>query len=105
MKKTKPRGQTPGTFHLDKRADQIISSGQVTDDPDMCWSTQELAAKLGVSVQWLEIQRGKGGGPPFEQLADRLIRYRASKVRAWLEKRSYNSTAEYKKTRRGRAAS
>ena len=95
MKKTK-RGQRPGTFHIDKRADQIVGSGLLNpDDPDENWTTLQLAVRLGVSVQWLEIQRGKDGGPPFVMLAGRVIRYRPADVRAWLETRSHKSTAEY----------
>ena len=64
-----------------------------TDDQLFC--TKSLARILGVSTQWLEIGRCKGDGPPFLKLSNRMIRYRASEVKAWLDGRSYNSTSEY----------
>jgi hypothetical protein len=81
--------------HIDKRAAAIASS--VSDDDDALMSTNELAAWLGVSPQWIEIGRHKGYGPKFEQLAPKIIRYRKSRVKTWLDSRSRACTSEYQR--------
>ena len=83
----------PKSFHLDKRAASIAAASP--DDDDLL-STNETALWLGVSIQWLEIGRNKGYGPPFERLGPKTIRYRRDKVRAWLDERSHRGTAEYR---------
>ncbi len=62
---------------------------------DQLFCTKSMAKLLGVSTQWLEIGRTKGYGPPFLKLTNRMIRYRASEVKAWLDTKMYNNTSEY----------
>jgi predicted DNA-binding transcriptional regulator AlpA len=84
----------PTKFHIDKRA-RVILATNVGSDDDLL-TTPAMAAWLGVSVQWLEIARHKGYGPPFERLGPRIIRYSRAKGKAWLDERSHRSTAEYR---------
>jgi hypothetical protein len=83
----------PQRFHLDRRAASIAASS--TGDDDELLTTQEQAAWLQVSVQWLEIGRSQGYGPPYERLGPKTIRYQRGKTRKWLDERSHRSTAEY----------
>jgi predicted DNA-binding transcriptional regulator AlpA len=84
----------PKFFLLDRRA-QYIAGQAIGADPDMLLVTKQLAEWLGVSVQWLEIGRSRGDGPPYRRLGKRAIRYSVGDVLKWLEERSYKSTAEY----------
>ncbi len=84
----------PQHHHLDRRAAEIAEKGRQRDPTDLL-TTQEEAAWLGVSTQWLEIGRAKGYGPPFERLGPRHIRYRVNKTIKWLDDRSHQCTAEY----------
>jgi predicted DNA-binding transcriptional regulator AlpA len=87
-----PRGPPPRKFHLDKRIDSIVDAPGGDDD---LLTAAEVAAWLGVSVQWVDIGRSEGYGPPFQKLGDRLVRYHRGKVRAWLLARTRYSTSEY----------
>ena len=84
----------PQRFHLDRRAASIAASS--AGDDDELLTTQEEAAWLQVSVQWLEIGRSKGYGPPYERLGPKTIRYQRGKTRKWLGQRSHYSTSEYR---------
>ena len=48
-------------------------------------TTKQAADYLGVSHQFLEINRCKGGGPPFIKLS-RLVRYKKSDLDEWMNK-------------------
>jgi hypothetical protein len=76
--------------HLDKRAHELIADG-AGDDDDLLTST-ELAEWFGVSIQWVEIARHKGPGPPWVALSTRRIRYHRSAVLGWLTSRARRST-------------
>jgi hypothetical protein len=86
----------PNHHHLDKRAAHLIAAASAGDPGDLL-TTKQMATWLGVSVQWLEIGRTKGYGPPFVKLAPRkMVRYRRGDVQAWLAARVHASTAEYR---------
>jgi predicted DNA-binding transcriptional regulator AlpA len=85
----------PRSFHLDKRARSIANAG--TGDGDELLTTDQVAEWFGVSCQWFEHRRNAGDGPPYERIARSIIRYRRSKVRAWLDARSHRSISEYRK--------
>nr|BDD48223.1 hypothetical protein 6 [bacterium] len=87
------RKRLPKRHHLDRRADAIVAAGD--GPPDELLSTKQVAAWLGVSVQWLEIGRHKGYGPNYIKLSPRRIRYRRLDVSVWLESRRYACTSEY----------
>lgn len=54
-------------------------------------NTQQAADYLGVSHQFLEISRCKGGGPPFIKLS-RLVRYKKCDLDEWMNKhRQFNT--------------
>jgi hypothetical protein len=76
----------PKRHHFDPHAEglaQNIADG----DPDDLLTPQYVASKLGVSVQWLELGRAKGYGPPHRQLSKRMPRYQRAETVAWLRSR------------------
>jgi hypothetical protein len=87
-----PRIASPQRLHLDKRAAALAA---VPGADDELLDTPAMAAWLGVSIQWLEIGRCKGYGPPFERLSPRVIRYQRGRTRQWLVERSHRCTSEY----------
>ena len=79
----------PKTHHLDRRADAIVAAAGSTAAADALLNTSQVAAWLGVSEQWLEIGRSKGGyGPRFKRLGPRMVRYTRGDVVKWLKGRS-----------------
>ena len=84
----------PRTYHLDRRAREIIAVGE-TGQPDDLLSTKQVCDWLGVSHQWAEIHRTQGGGPPFIRVSPTRIRYQRQSVLDWLAERTHASTAEY----------
>lgn len=56
-------------------------------------STEQVAAYLGMSRQWLEIGRHKGYGPPYIKLG-RAVRYKRSALDEWMLARQQSHTAE-----------
>src|SRR5262249_2287794 len=82
---TKHKHPSDQRYHLDRRAHVIAAT---IDDNDKMLNTRELAELLGVSTQWVEIERCKGSGPPFVRLGPRMVRYRRNAVRAWLKQRA-----------------
>jgi predicted DNA-binding transcriptional regulator AlpA len=84
------------SLHIDRRAHRLVD---IDLHPDATLSTKEVAEWLGVSQQFLEIARhkGKGHGPKYVRVSDRMIRYRVSDVIAWLKERTHAYTAEYQK--------
>jgi predicted DNA-binding transcriptional regulator AlpA len=85
----------PRRHHLDKRAADIAQEGAAAGGADDLLSTIELAAWLGISVQFLEIARHKNFGPRFVRLTPRRVRYLRSSVIDWLREREHQGTAEY----------
>jgi predicted DNA-binding transcriptional regulator AlpA len=79
----------PRRLHLDKRAAKLAAElDQQEADPDQLLATQQVAAIIGMSDQWLEAGRVKGYGPPYVRLAARIVRYKRSDLRAWLKERA-----------------
>jgi hypothetical protein len=83
----------PRKHHLDRRADRLQAEGGSDDE---MLSTADVASWLGISIQFLEIGRSRGFGPPFKKLSPRCIRYQRGDVRKWLRARTHASTAEYR---------
>lgn len=88
------------TFHLDRRAEQILAAdppgighNKPPADDDLLTSEQ-VALWFGVSTQWLEVGRCKGYGPKVTRLGTRVIRYTLGDVRAWLRQRIRRRLAE-----------
>jgi predicted DNA-binding transcriptional regulator AlpA len=96
----------PIRHHLDSRADQLAEQGNGNSDDLL--NTVEVAAWLGVSIQFVEIGRHRGYGPKFTRVGPRVVRYRRQDVISWLTERVHASTAEYEASLagpgRGRAA-
>jgi predicted DNA-binding transcriptional regulator AlpA len=83
-----------GRLLIDSRAHQLI---HVDFHPEATLSTKEVAAWLGVSVQFLEIARTRDYGPKFVRITKRLVRYRVIDVIDWLKSRTHACTSEYAK--------
>lgn len=90
---TRP-GPRKDTHHIDKRAHLIANASK--SGADDLLTTIEVAAWIGVSVQFLEIGRGKGYGPRFKKISPRCVRYLRSDVLDWLKSRTHACTAEYR---------
>jgi len=78
--------------HLDRRIDQVLAAAPVTLpitlNDDTLLSTKQVAALLGVSVQWLDRGRKLDYGPEWIPLGPRTTRYRYGHVVKWLNQRS-----------------
>jgi predicted DNA-binding transcriptional regulator AlpA len=83
-----------GRLLIDRRAHQLVDA---SFHPEETLSTKEVAAWLGVSVQFLEIGRTRGYGPRFVRVTKRLVRYRVGDVLDWLKARTHACTSEYAK--------
>jgi predicted DNA-binding transcriptional regulator AlpA len=83
----------PARHHLDRRAGQLAEQG--AGDADDLLATDEVAAWLGVSTQFLEIARHRGYGPKFIRLSPRRTRYLRADVIEWLRQRTHACTSEY----------
>jgi len=60
-------------------------------------TSEDVAAWLRVTPEWVRRMRVEGIGPPFEILPmSGWIRYRPHKLREWLEERSVKSTSQYR---------
>jgi excisionase family DNA binding protein len=57
-------------------------------------TAEEAAQRLGIRNQTLAVWRGRGMGPPFHKIGNR-IRYREDDLELWLRSRVYASTSEY----------
>jgi predicted DNA-binding transcriptional regulator AlpA len=79
---------------IDRRAHRLVD---IDLHPEETLSTKEVAAWLGVSVQFLEIGRTRGYGPKFVRITKRLVRYRVGDVLDWLKSRTHACTSEYAK--------
>ena len=65
-----------------------------TDKVQSQWLSQDqLATRLDISVRSLERMRNAGTGPRFSKAGKKIL-YRLHDVEAWLEERSFSSTAE-----------
>jgi predicted DNA-binding transcriptional regulator AlpA len=91
----------PKFLLLDRRAQQIAGVA-IGSDPDLLLDTRQMAEWLAVSVEWLEIGRSRGYGPPYRKLHTRSVRYRVGDVIAWLETRK--QIAENKASKTGEVA-
>ena len=92
MKTAKPALKSP-KHYLDRRADQIIEQTVFDGDDDILLTTAHCATWLGVSIQFLEIGRSQGYGPPHVSIAPRVVRYRKDEVNKWLRERSTANVA------------
>jgi len=61
--------------------------------PDHLWDTEECAAYLNMSVDWLNTQRSKGTGPPYRYFG-RAVRYVPDVVKAYVLSGLVSSTSE-----------
>jgi excisionase family DNA binding protein len=58
-------------------------------------TTKEAAHVLRVHAKTLVRWRGQGGGPDFEVLGARTVRYRRRDIARYLNHRTYRHTSEY----------
>jgi hypothetical protein len=71
-------------------------------------TTQQAAARLGVSTSWLEKLRVRGDGPPYYKVSQRRVLYGIGDLTTWMEEHRIRSTSEPlnikpKETRHGHA--
>jgi excisionase family DNA binding protein len=57
-------------------------------------NTIEAARYLGVSKQFLEIARHRGGGPKFLKISSRMVRYKKSDLDEWMCSHRRESTSD-----------
>jgi hypothetical protein len=81
--------------NLDLRAGHLVEQGQAVGNADDLLSSQQVANSLGVSLSWVQITRGQGGGPPYVRINKNNVKYRRDAVVEWLKQREYTATAEY----------
>lgn len=62
-------------------------------EDDLLYSEDMVVRHLTCKVKTLQAWRTRGGGPSFIKIG-RLVRYRGSDVKAWMERRVRNSTSE-----------
>jgi predicted DNA-binding transcriptional regulator AlpA len=83
------------TIRLADRAKPLIEAAAGKDDDELL-STNQVAAWLGVSTQWLEIGRSTGRhGPKFIRIGERRIRYRRGDVIKFINANRHQNTDEY----------
>jgi predicted DNA-binding transcriptional regulator AlpA len=68
-------------------------TAQHTDAPPRYFNTKQAAAYLGLSTQFMEIARHKGGGPQYIKLA-KAVRYRVEDLDDWMASHTQRHTAE-----------
>jgi hypothetical protein len=95
-----------GSSQLAKRADLLIGDAYADGPPDALLTEREVAGWFRCSVQALHKLRQAGTGPRFTNHGPRMIRYRRADVLKYLERISFQSTADYprKSTTGARAA-
>jgi hypothetical protein len=98
----KKPGPRRGSSQIGKRADLLLSDAMADGPPDGLMTEREVAAWFRCSTQQLHKLRKTGRGPRFESHGERMIRYRRGDCLKYLEKISYQSTADYEgKTKSG----
>jgi hypothetical protein len=94
-----------GSPQLAKRADLLLSDAYADGSADALLTEREVAAWFRCSVQALHKLRQSGTGPKFQNHGPRMIRYRRGDCLKYLEKISYQSTADYpRRTKTGARA-
>lgn len=90
---SKKRKQPVNSKHTDHR---FVDSPNISvkASSDQFLTTKEVAVLLKVSIQWVEIGRVYGYGPPFIKITNRMVRYRLSDIQEWIAMRLYTSTSE-----------
>jgi hypothetical protein len=87
---------------LARRADLLLSDAIADGPDDGQLTTKEVAQWFRCSTQLLEKMRKTGTGPRFKNHGPRMIRYSRGDCKKFLEKLTYQSTADYpRKTKTG----
>jgi len=79
-------------MHIDRRAARLLADHVSEGPDDEMLTTEQVAEWLGVSTQFLELQRGRDTGPRYTRVSPRNIKYRRDAVRKWLRAREQIST-------------
>ena len=74
-----------------------MSEGTVDSDSDQLLTTDQAAELLGLCSRTLERHRAAGSGPKFCKLSRRVVRYRRSAIREYLDGRSFERIGEYER--------
>ncbi len=70
-----------------------INTSPTPEDPPRYLNTKQAAVYLGLSTQYLEIARHKGGGPQYIKLA-KAVRYRPVDLDEFMDSRTQKHTAD-----------
>ena len=96
MKTKNPRKPRATGHHIDQPRRPIELLPEAAEGPDDLLTTREVAAWFGTSVQWAEIGRHRGYGPPFKEKSQGTIRYKRSTLLRWLSEREHTHTAKFR---------
>ena len=70
-----------------------LNSTSIQESPPRYFNTKQAAFYLGLSHQYLEIARHKGGGPQYIKLA-KAVRYRLEDLDDWMDNHIQKHTAD-----------
>jgi predicted DNA-binding transcriptional regulator AlpA len=74
----------------------VLGSGLGLGEGETLLRAEEAALFLGVAAKTLEKWRTKGGGPKYLRYG-RSVRYKASELQAFMDRREFGSTSEEEK--------
>jgi hypothetical protein len=63
-----------------------------SNDDDELLTTEEAAEFLDLSKSFLQKARGSGTGPPFIELAARVVKYKKSSLRKWRDEHEFRQS-------------
>jgi predicted DNA-binding transcriptional regulator AlpA len=86
-------GESPPTKSDKKQASKITKVSKPVLTGQCFYNTKQAASYLGLSTQYLEIARHKGGGPEYVKLS-RAVRYKLSVLDEWMASHTRNHTGE-----------
>lgn len=66
----------------------------MTNDGERLLSRREVEALFGLSVRFLEACAIRGDGPPMIRVSSRMVRYRATEIEAWLDRKRVGVPAD-----------
>ena len=78
---------------------QSLQTAEAREEDNQLLSADQLAARLKLSKRTLERMRHNANGPRFTKFGNKVF-YRQADVEAWLDERSFGSTAEAKRAQR-----
>lgn len=59
----------------------------MSQDAERLLSRREVQQRFGLTVRFLEVAAVRGDGPPMIKISKRMVRYRATDIDEWLDRR------------------